>query len=1044
MASSMTATKSIVPHRGTRCVRESLPAIGCVTTGASSIIVRFLMGLLLLAEILISSTRQCTADPLRIAQWDHVSWTARDGAPNDTLNLAQDRDGSLWLLARNGLYNFDGFRFTPPAPGLAAGSASPEFVGALLVAKNGCLWLGSRIRGISQLCGGRVVKVYGMADGLPEGEVAQIIEAPDGTVTAVARNHLVQLRGERWEEVIRTSPLANERIGQAFFDREGRLLVMTDSEIWYRVGGSDDVFRRAAAAGANWGQFAQQPDGSLWTLKNSVANTPAAVERLFLDDVPRSHPERILIRASAFIADRSDAIWIAADKGLVKFVPHSQRAAVVSSGLAQKVALDESYANSVTTETNAVLQDESGNIWSAGTDGLDRFKVPRLVRFIDQRLSREPVLTVCPSGEVWIATYDKPVWSVHQDVVTEHGPKRDPTGIYCDQAGAVWLAEYSGFFRYQAGHIEPVPLPPGIMPLFLRQAISGDAHVLYVSITRSGLWTLEDGKWNKVSAPGFPEIPPVIMFIDSRGQLWAGYIDNRIAILKHGVGTTFSGGQAASLGEVQAFLESKLGQLAGGTNGIAIFHGDHFQSLFSADPNAIRGISGMLEAPNGDLWLNGLHGVVRVPVAEVATAIGSPGYRMHTELIDDAGITGPSSQMIHLPSAVADGQGRFWFATSSTLASADPTLVKPSAALPKLRPLIMTVDGHVVERSSRLTYGEHTVRIQYLGIYLTAPEKVTYRYRLDGVDTDWQDVGPRSEAVYTELRPGHYQFHLMASNGQSNWTHSDDSLQFDVIPRFYQTIWFAVACLVGAALLLWIVARMRVRQLTRIVRRRAEERADERIRIARDLHDTLLQGVQGLMLRFHAAAQEVSADVRARGKLDDALGTADRILVEARDRVSRLRAHDVTGIDLAESYSRIGEDQNYEKSVAFTVDVHGNALALQPIVLEELYFVGREAITNAFRHADATAISVTVSYASEGLTVTFQDNGCGFHALLEPHKGQERHWGISGMMERAHRIGAAFECRSSPGNGTTIVVNVPKRRAYKHNTIASFFRTGIS
>jgi signal transduction histidine kinase len=170
----------------------------------------------------------------------------------------------------------------------------------------------------------------------------------------------------------------------------------------------------------------------------------------------------------------------------------------------------------------------------------------------------------------------------------------------------------------------------------------------------------------------------------------------------------------------------------------------------------------------------------------------------------------------------------------------------------------------------------------------------------------------------------------------------------------------------------------------------------------------------------------------------------DRILVEARDRVSRLRAHDVTGIDLAESYSRIGEDQNYEKSVAFSVDVRGNALALQPIVLEELYFVGREAITNAFRHADATAITVIVSYASEALTVTFQDNGCGFHPLSEPHKSQERHWGISGMMERAHRIGAAFECRSSPGNGTTIVVIVPKRRAYKHHTIAGLFRTGIS
>lgn len=1007
---------------------------------------RLVITLLWIAGSLALSARQCAASPLRIAQLDHAAWTVRDGAPLEVLKLAQDSDGSLWVLAQNGLYNFDGFRFSPLAVSPTTGSASPEFVDSILVAKSGCLWLGSKIKGITELCDRRIIKVYGMADGLPEGEVRQIIESPDGAISAVARNQLVELRGEKWEQVIRVSPLASERIGQAFYDRDGHLVVMTDSEIWYRGRGRDDEFHKAAAAGATWGQFAQQADGSLWTLENTPGRKGAVIERLFLDNVPRSHPERIVLPASTFIADREDAIWIAADKGLLQFVPSSPRHSDLHSVMAPGVQRRDLFtqADGLSGDSEVVMQDQSGNIWSGGVRGIDRFKVPRVVRFVDEPLTKDPVLTVCPSGDLWMATYGKPVWTIHQGVVTEHGPHRDPMAIYCDQAGTVWLTDSGGLFRYQAGRIESVPPPPGIPPLFLRQAISKDAHVLYVSITRSGLWTLADGKWKSVSAPGFPKIPPIVMSIDSRGRLWAGYIDNQIAVLKDGVGTTFTGGQPSSLGEVQAFLESKLGQLAGGTNGIAIFRGDHFQSLLADNANALRGISGMLEAPNGDLWLNGLHGVLRVPVEEVSAAIKSPEYRMRTELVDDAGITGPSSQILQLPSAVADGHGRFWFATSATLVSVDPASIKPSVELPKLRPLLMTVDGQVAVHGSRFTYGEHTIRIQYLGIYLTAPEKVTYRYRLDGVDTDWQDVGTRSEAVYTELRPGHYQFHLIASNGQGNWTRSDDTLQFDVTPRLYQTKWFVIACVACAAFVLWILARMRVNQLTRSIRRRAEERADERIRIARDLHDTLLQGVQGLMLRFHAAAQEVSADARARGKLDDALGTADRILVEARDRVSGLRAHDLSGIDLAESYSRIGEDQNYEKSVNFSVDVRGNALALEPVALEELYFIGREAITNAFRHADATAITVIVSYASEALTVTFQDNGCGFHADSEHRNSQQGHWGISGMMERAHRIGAAFECRSAPGSGTTIVVTVPKRRAYKPHTIMSFFRTGIA
>jgi signal transduction histidine kinase len=177
-----------------------------------------------------------------------------------------------------------------------------------------------------------------------------------------------------------------------------------------------------------------------------------------------------------------------------------------------------------------------------------------------------------------------------------------------------------------------------------------------------------------------------------------------------------------------------------------------------------------------------------------------------------------------------------------------------------------------------------------------------------------------------------------------------------------------------------------------------------------------------LLLRFHAAAQDVSTDGGARQKLDEALKVADRILIEARDKVSRLRADGPPRTDIAARFKAIGEDLNYEKNIQYNVTVHGKTAELDPAVLDEVYFIGREALTNAFRHADASVIAVSIAYAWTGVTFIFSDNGCGFHP--EASRMNLGHWGISGMMERAHRIGAKFECQSVPGTGTSISISV--------------------
>jgi signal transduction histidine kinase/ligand-binding sensor domain-containing protein len=980
--------------------------------------------------ILLCASPRCWSATLRIAQYDHAAWTSRDGAPNDILALAEDRDGSLWILAGSGLYNFDGRRFAIVDYGLDRNAKLRGAIGAIVVTSDGCLWLGSRIKGVARVCSGKVVRSYDESDGLPGATVKQLVQAPDATIYAIAKDHLVRLRGDRWDEVVLPGPLSSQVIVRVFFDHEGRLWVLSESDIWYRAPGEDQGFQKTAETGSMFGTFAQQPDGSIWVMKNVLGQEPAEIQRVFLVG-SSSHPERVKIAASDFISDDAGTLWIAADNGIAKFDWSNVDAARQGASIVGSPPLNTfTRADGMTGDATVVMQDSSGDIWAGGTRGIDRFKIPRLVRFTDERLAVDPAITVCPSGTIWTATHDQPLHEIRGDLVIDHGPAREANALFCDRAETLWVASEGKFWHLRNGVNEAIQPPDGLSAFFFRQFIDNHRGGLYVSITRNGLWSFDAGRWARISAQNFPTIPPITMLVDGKERLWTGYIDDQIAVLDHGIGRTFSGGQQSPLGAIQSFLDSRNGLLAAGTNGVAIFREDRFQSLLTDDANAVNGVSGMLEAPNGDLWLNSLHGIVRVPAAEIVRAITTPQYKMRTELFDDAGVTGPSNQILKIPSAVADGNGRFWFATSATVVSIDPSSIKPRSDAPKLGRISMTVDGNPVANDSSFLNGEHTVRVSYLGIYLAAPEKVGYQYRLDGLDTDWQSVGTRAEAVYTGLPPGHYRFHVMASNGEGVWTPSNDEIQFTVSPRFYQTTWFALTCIGCALLAVWALARFRIAQITNRIRQSAEARVDERIRIARDLHDTLLQGVQGLMLRFHAAAQGISDDVRTRENLDVALVTADRILVEARDKVSRLRASESGELDLAENFEKVGADLNYENAIAFSVTTRGAVRRLRPEVQEEMYFIGREAITNAFRHADAATIAATLDYSQKALVATFRDDGCGFHAPAERLPERSLHWGISGMMERAHRIGATFECRSAPGTGTTIIVAVSGRKAF--------------
>jgi signal transduction histidine kinase len=320
--------------------------------------------------------------------------------------------------------------------------------------------------------------------------------------------------------------------------------------------------------------------------------------------------------------------------------------------------------------------------------------------------------------------------------------------------------------------------------------------------------------------------------------------------------------------------------------------------------------------------------------------------------------------------------------------------------------------------------------LRYFGLNLSNPTGVIYRYKLDGYDPNWQEAGTRTEAIFTHLRPGKYVFELEASNGDGLWTSPLSSRTFTILPAFYQTWWFEVLCIAFALMILWLGVTARVRFVTAAVKMRAEERAEERVRIARELHDTLLQGVQGLLMSFHAATQKIPATHESRLALEKALASADHVILEGRDRVNRLRSNHSPIEDLEASIQDLADDLAAFSEPEFAFERTGTRIPLNADVSEEAYYIAREALTNSYRHAEASRVVVTVDYARRGLRLELRDNGKGFDKRILEKSETNGHWGFRGMAERAHRVRADFSYRSAPGEGTQVSVVVPANRAY--------------
>jgi signal transduction histidine kinase len=599
-------------------------------------------------------------------------------------------------------------------------------------------------------------------------------------------------------------------------------------------------------------------------------------------------------------------------------------------------------------------------------------------------------------------------------------------------------------WRERQGHLESVA-PPG--PDQDTQALAEDqSGGLWASIL-GGVFRLKDGVWTPYGGiAALPRRAAITIVRDRRDRLWFAYSGGSVAVLDGERVRTYGVAEGLQIGNVLANCPGRINHWFGGEFGLARLEGERFYSIQSAPEMPLDGITGIVEMTDGDLWLNGRSGIVHIAASELQRSRVDPVYRVRGETLGAFdGVVGSAAMLRPLPTAVEAADGKLWFATTGGIYGIDPARRVHNRMPPTVQIRALTVAGHAIEPVAGLTLPTYTtaIRFDYIGLSLTAAEKVRYRYRLDGVDTEWRELTAARQALYTNLRPGHYTFHLTAANNDGVWNEAGASLAFTIPPAFAQTRWFIALCAVGVAATVWALVLLRVHQLRRRLEQRMEDRLNERTRIARDLHDSLLQGFQGLMFRLQAVRQLLPARPGdAANSLDSAMQIGDQAIGEGRDAVQNLRSSSFDDRDLATSLSALGAE--LEAGIdpgsmpEYRVVVEGRPRELTAVVRNEAYRIAREAICNAYQHAKAGRIEAEVSFGDADLTIRVRDDGVGVDPRILERGQRPGHWGLPGMRERSESFGGELHVWSQGNAGAEVELRIPADVAYSVPRGSSF------
>jgi len=973
------------------------------------------------AGLLTLTTGASALDPTRtIAQLRHSRWTLGDGAPGNIRAIAQGRDGYLWLGTATGLYRFDGITFERIVPADADPYRSPQIT-AVLAARNGDIWVGYNFGGVAVFRGG-VLKVANPSP--PIGGVNRIVEGRDGAIwfAVESKGELVlsRLSHGRWSRFGAGQGVPDTAIGDILSTSGGIYVSARPRMLFLPSGGTR--FIDAGIPSDTYTALAESPGGRLWQWNGDRIRPVTGGGSTF-----RSGPVTTPFVFPKPVFDRDGNLWLLwQDTGLGRLPAGS----LDRPENRDPIQMFTEKQGLTAWLTLSMLEDREGNIWVGTESGLDRFSPSNIVQpettealvsgFVGPT-GGGPVFVAGLSGVYRIARDGKPVMIFRVADI----------GVLCGDSRRVLVVSMRGKWLLdidRSGNLGKAT------------PIRGPISMTCALDTNGQFWTGADRVYRVVGdslqlvggAAGTSGSSVPRIRSDGAGGVVFARVFQGFARLKDGTETPLWRREDHVVGSTRTMVPSRHGLLIVGDQGLARYDGRRLASLTDRSYPFLVGLTGLIQTAEGSTWVIGTTGIVRMATVALDAAFAHPGAPLPFERFGYQEDFRARSNMVDANDIAQDAAGRLWFATNKGLAMIDPRLVSHNRLPPTVQIRSLDSGGAAQTPGTRpvvFRAGTNHVRIRYTALSLTNATANRFRYRIEGIDRDWVDAGEAREALYTNLGPGTYRFRVIAANNDGVWNRNGAVLTFTIAPRFYQTYAFVALCFAAILILGWLLYRRRVRAIADRTRGRFEVQLAERERIARELHDTLLQGFQGLMLRFQSVVELLPRGDRARTSLEGVLERADDVLLDGRDRVRFLRDN-MEPVVLPALLTAITEDI-VAPPLTWDLDVEGVQRPVCAPVADEIAQIVREALANAVRHAKADRIDVAIRSRSDKLVITVTDDGLGLPSDVRESGHRPGHYGLIGMRERAAAMGGILAIRSDPNSGTEISVTIPKRIAYR-------------
>jgi signal transduction histidine kinase/sugar lactone lactonase YvrE len=997
---------------------------------------RRLADVVLLTGLLLAwCPRAFALDPaLDVSQYAHTSWRIREGFTKGVIgSIVQTPDGYLWLATEFALVRFDGVR-TVQWQSLPYEQLPSNEIDDLLAARDGTLWIGTR-RGLASWKDGKLTQYAALAGK----KIARLLEGRDGTVWVGVLpfpppGELCAIH-DGSVQCFEDGSLSAGVVG-LYEDSQGHLWAGTATGLWRWTPGPPKFYsmpdQPSGIEGLTEGDNGALLIGSENGMKRLVDGN---IEPYPLPGLARQFRVRRLLR------DRDGSLWIGTVGGGLVHV-HQGRTDVFAplDGLSSENIL-------------CLFEDREGNIWVGTFDGLDRFRELAVPTFsVKQGLSNASVWSVLAAkdGSVWLGTNGGlNRWQNGQITAFDRRDGKlnglNPNSLFQDARGRIWAATPREFGYLEADRFVPVRGVPGGPVDGIAEDNAGN---LWVANEGAGLFQLFRDKvvqqipWTRF---GHHQFAGPVVADPVRGGLWLGFFPGGVAYFNDGqVRASYSAADGLGQDYASGLRLDPDGTLWAATEGgLSRLKDGRIATLRSSNGLPCDGVYWTVEDDFHALWLYMTCGLVRIVRSELDAWLADPKRTIQVTLFDNSDGVRISTTFFGLgPQVTKTSDGRLWFRSLDGVSVVDPQHLAFNSHPAPVHIEQIIADGRTYEPPSeaegqlRLPARIRDLQIDYTALSLVASEKTLFRYKLEGWDQDWQDVGVRRMAFYNNLPPRNYRFRVTARNNSGVWNKAGAFLDFSVAPAYYQTIWFRALAIIGIASVIATLYRLRVRRLALQFNARMEERVNERTRIARDLHDTLLQSFHGVVLRFQAAALLLpERPAEARETLDTAIDLAAQAIVEGRDAVMGLRPQAIANHDLAEVMSALGDelsapDRAPQPPPHFRVRVEGTPRDLATLVRDEVYWIAREALRNAFRHGCAAIIEVEIRYDLRQFRLRVRDDGKGIEPAVFADGGRAGHYGLAGMRERAELLGGAVAVWSQPDGGTEMELSLPGSVAY--------------